>query len=333
MKAFLLGAVATLILTRAPSAVSAQTIQGRVVDEESTRPIVGAVVTLLDEAGVRLRGTLTNADGVFSIPTGDVRSTRIRIEMMGRQTVDSGLVPSGGSPFLTIPLRPNPIRLNGIDVRGSRRCSRDVTVARETLVVWDEVQKALRAESITREQVRYRFHVVRTQRVLRGGYGWPVGETTREGVRQAEDPFRTLEPRAIEREGYVRSVNGVPLIYGPNTGVLLSPGFESTHCFSLAREDDRPGQIGLVFEPVPGRRIPDIEGVLWIDETSSELRTLEFRYANLPAGLTTGTYSGRAEFERLPQGTWIIRRWQLRTPVIVEEGVVREIEQPPPQLH
>jgi hypothetical protein len=74
--------------------------------------------------------------------------------------------------------------------------------------------------------------------------------------------------------------------------------------------------IGLSFEPVPGRELTDITGVLWLDEASSELRSLEFRYTQLPYEIRDDRIGGTVEFMPLPSGTWIVHRWQIRMPAL-----------------
>src|SRR5690606_25355373 len=61
--------------------------------------------------------------------------------------------------------------------------------------------------------------------------------------------------------------------------------------------------------------LPDIGGVLWLDEASAELRELEYRYHHMPRALARGEYSGFAAFHRVPGGGWIILRWHIRSPV------------------
>ena len=97
---------------------------------------------------------------------------------------------------------------------------------------------------------------------------------------------------------------------GPSIEVLLSRAFQDAHCFAL-RRDRRRERIGLTFEPLPGGRLSDIEGVLWLAEATGELRTLEFSYVRLPSSVPRGRYEGSAGFRRLEDGAWIIDQWRL----------------------
>ena len=74
------------------------------------------------------------------------------------------------------------------------------------------------------------------------------------------------------------------------------------------------GQIGLAFQPIPERKKPDIKGVLWMDEKSAELQTLEFSYSWLPNDVRPVDFGGVVSFFRLPGGRWIVRSWRIRMP-------------------
>jgi hypothetical protein len=75
-----------------------------------------------------------------------------------------------------------------------------------------------------------------------------------------------------------------------------------------------PDAVGLGFEPVKGRKVPEIKGTLWVDRASAELRTLTYEYVNVPSAVRAEGLGGRLEFQRLPGGSWIIRDWYIRMP-------------------
>jgi hypothetical protein len=320
--------VATLALP-----ASSQSVRGRVIDEAGEVPMAGAIVSLLDPGGTRVRAVLTNQSGVFVL-RATPGSYRLRVEMIGRRSVEASLfqvVEAEDPAPQTIRMPVQPIVLSGIDVRGAGRCDGSQRAAQQTYLVWAEAEKALRATSLTTEQPLYRFHVTRFARVLNPQKrGDVLLESRNDEVSVRADPFTSLPPAEIERDGYVREEGRETLIYGPNTDVLLSREFQSSHCLGLRRDRKRPEQIGLTFEPVGGRNVPEIEGVLWLDAASAELRTLEFEYRNMPARLIRGTYSGSADFIRLQEGTWIIRRWLLGGPAREEGAEVLRIERVAP---
>jgi hypothetical protein len=120
----------------------------------------------------------------------------------------------------------------------------------------------------------------------------------------------------LATEGYHTFENGQHNLSGPNSDVLLSSDFLATHCFFLRRDRERPQEIGLAFEPVPGRPMTDIEGVMWLNERTAELRSLEFSYTHLHRDLPAGDYGGTAEFQRLPSGGFIVRTWEIYSPIV-----------------
>jgi hypothetical protein len=327
------GAPLVLLLWLAGAqALAAQSVSGRVIDEGGAVPLAGAIVTLLDPGGTRVRSVLTNQSGFFTVPASP-GSYRLRVEMIGRQTVEAPTfqVAEDAAPAAqTIRMPVEPLTLSGIEARSAGRCDGGERAAQETYAVWEEAEKALRAASLTSEQPLYRFHVTHFVRDLDARNRKVLKETRNAQVSVRSDPFHSLPPAELERGGYLRQEMGETVIYGPNTEVLLSPGFQATHCLGLRRDRSRPEQIGLTFKPVDGRELPDIEGVLWLDAASAELRTLEFQYENLYPWLTRGAYTGTADFVRLEEGTWIIRRWQISSPLREEGAEVLRIERAPP---
>jgi len=73
---------------------------------------------------------------------------------------------------------------------------------------------------------------------------------------------------------------------------------------------------------VEGPRVIDIQGTMWLDAATSELRRLDFEYENLDLDVDTRQLGGTVEFARLPSGAWIVRDWAIRVPII-EQGPAR----------
>jgi hypothetical protein len=64
----------------------------------------------------------------------------------------------------------------------------------------------------------------------------------------------------------------------------------------------------------PHRGITEIEGTLWVDRETSELRLLEYRYAGVRPEYAAVNVGGFVEFLRLPTGSWLVNRWAIRMP-------------------
>jgi hypothetical protein len=127
-------------------------------------------------------------------------------------------------------------------------------------------------------------------------------------------PFGSLDPEQLSRSGFVQNDLGGPVFYGPDAALLVSDVFLDDHCFRVRRENGRD-ELGLLFEPVGGRNVPEIVGVLWLDSASVALRRLEWKYTNLAIWSRQGQPAGSIEFSQLPDGAWFVRRWMLRAPV------------------
>jgi hypothetical protein len=127
-------------------------------------------------------------------------------------------------------------------------------------------------------------------------------------------PFSAIDPVTLARDGYVvGNVDNGWYYFAPDETVLLSEPFAATHCFRVVRQPDRTGQIGVSFAPVPRRQVADITGVLWVDQETSELREVVFRFVNAGA-MSQYDAGGFTRFRRVPSGTWIVDEWKLSAP-------------------
>jgi hypothetical protein len=104
--------------------------------------------------------------------------------------------------------------------------------------------------------------------------------------------------------------------YGPDVAVFFSDAFLRTHCFRLIPPpEDAPDLLGLGFEPVKGRSVSDIEGVLWLDRARNGLVRLDYRYTGLWDWVPRGSAGGELRFGRLAAGQPVLTAWTIRAPV------------------
>src|SRR5690606_34599315 len=103
---------------------------------------------------------------------------------------------------------------------------------------------------------------------------------------------------------------------GVDASALLSDAFLRSHCFRIERNGRQPGVVGLAFEPIDRGGMPDIEGVLWVDQRTAELQHLEFTFTRHlhPIAVPRAPFGGRVEFRRLANGAWVVDGWWLRMP-------------------
>ena len=301
-----------------PHRTAAQTVSGTVVNEAGGAPVRGALVSLLDAAGKRVGSALTDAQGAFALRAPAAGEFRVRAERVGMSSAASEPLPlaAGEARVLRLATRSVAVMLEGIQVQaGDRGCVVSPGAGASTAALWDEARKALDAAEFTREQKASVFAIRRYRRVL---------DPERFTVRQAEEdsatgryasPFTALPAEDLASGGYVRTRGDETLFFPPDASVLLSETFLDQHCFRVRRgRGENAGQVGLEFEPVRGRTLPDVRGVLWLDAANAELRTLDYAFTGVKLGSDATPWGGRVHFDRLPSGGWIVRRWSLRMP-------------------
>ncbi|MYI07500.1 MAG: carboxypeptidase regulatory-like domain-containing protein [Gemmatimonadetes bacterium] len=297
---------------------SAQAVRGRLMDLQSSEGVGGAMMTLVDRQDSHLGSTLTRASGLFEIEAPSPGRYRVKAERIGYATAWSDYfeIDVGDTLAIEIAAQVEAISLEGIEVQGEARCrvrpEEGLAVAR----VWDEARKALAAAAWTQERGIYRYEMLHITRDLD-----PDGRTVtwedrvlQQSLRQS--PYRARPAAELIESGFARLTADESSYFAPDAAVLLSDPFLDTHCFRLRRDARRaPGLIGLAFEPVPGRRLPEIAGTLWLDPADGELQWLDFRYVNLPLPVPLArAASGRVDFKPMPNGTWIVESWQIRMP-------------------
>lgn len=312
----------TLLL---PAAASAQTVLVRVLDAETSGPLVGALAYLVDSDGRTARNVLTDERGralFLGMPAG---SYAVRVEMIGMATTETELfdVPEGTTITRDVRIESRAIELAGLEVElESGRCT--VRPGAEGLLVaeiWDEARKALSAASLTDERDSYRYETIMYDRRIDRETGVVLSEerNRREGFMKT--PFESHPAEDLVQNGFVQR-DGKDYVYmAPDATVLLSDAFLDTHCFRIADAGaGEAGLIGLGFEPTGERKsVPDISGIMWLTRETAELQWLEFHYEYLDPEQTSPEVGGRVDFQRMPDGTWIVPEWWIRMPVLATQ--------------
>jgi hypothetical protein len=296
----------------------AQSVRGTLVEEGSGSPIPAAFVVLQDTAGQALSSTLTSVRGTWLLRAPAPGTYRLRADRIGYSSFESEAftLAQGEDATRLLAVGVAPVELSSLAVQGAGGgCQVLEADGLEVYRVWEEARKALAAIVWTGQQPYYRFDAVHYQRSL-SPEGVPASAVEYEEVRYfGRHPFRSIPTRDLVLGGFVQSISGTTQYYGPDAEVMLSTEFLRRHCFQLIEAGD-DGLVGLEFEPVDDRRVTDISGTMWLDAASAELRRLDFRYENLELPVDTEGLGGSVEFDRLPSGAWIVRRWAIRVPVI-----------------
>lgn len=306
-----------------PESGRAQGIQIRVVDSVTTAALSGALVALVDGRGAVTVEGLTSANGyrTFFVPAGRYR---VRVRRVGFRPYVSDPLDLAPARAVMVMVQSEPVVLSTIVISARSSCrSLGSRTSQALATVWGEATKALEASQLTLvdlQGIGRAWTYVKTA----GGSNVSVKSDTAYFTVSDTRPFGALDPDTLAAKGYVigGAMSGWSY-FGPDETVLLSPSFARTHCFRLVRERAAPGMIGVAFEPVRGRKTADIAGVVWLDQRTSELRRIVFRYVN--AGFVS-RYGGGGEtnFRRLPSGAWLISSWYLRSPnLAMQRGTIR----------
>jgi hypothetical protein len=306
--------VAALASVMAPTTATSQVVSGTVVFPDSASPASGLLVEARPVSGTPQR-TLTNGRGVFSIALVRADSVVVRVLRIGYgPTVTHPVfVAAGDSVNLRIVLDNRPYHLAGVTVRGSSRCGRRANA--DGWLLWEQALTLLQSVDLTVRDASVQIRTVEYQ-----------GPTTEEGItRVYHDSLLRLVPPlgtlpdvyydSLFERGFVRrnAPDTSVIYYGADARVLADERFGSAYCFRTpTAADSAPGFVSVEFTPVVRRRTTDIEGTLWFDEASLELKRIDFDYVQLPAGHNVKGPGGYVEFAKLPNGQWIASGWMLR---------------------
>lgn len=331
-------ALLAALLATAP-ALGAQVVRGTVVDSAGGTPVPGAVVRLVPAEG----GAAVDE----SAPPGSVALTDergrfvLRAPVAGRWVVEAkriGVRPARSAPLdlaagesreVALGVAPVTTRLTAVRVLGDAQCAERVASADETATLWEEVRAALTATRLTRES-GVPTTLTKYRRRLNPRTGDAL-EARRIATGPGADRFASESAEWLSAHGWiVRQSDDGHVYHAPDAAVLLAAAFVRDHCFRPMLADTARELVGLAFEPAAHRKLPDISGVLWLDARSHELRRLDYRYTQLPHGVRYDGAGGFVEFERVPTGAWIVRRWAIRMPeVAVRAGAAQSAQSAP----
>ncbi|HEX8322205.1 carboxypeptidase-like regulatory domain-containing protein [Longimicrobium sp.] len=307
----------------ASAQLSAQTVGGTVVEIATGEPIQGAVVALVDSLGRRREAVLSDPQGQYSLQVPAPGTYRVRAERVGYAAASSPALAldSGEQVRQQLSMSPVHVTLDAVVARGvPRACTIRPENGEQAARVWDEARKALDATHLGGRAGAYEFRV----RLFRRTLAFPrlaiVDSTSSVQSGYSRQPFATPVERLVTH-GYME-VEGDSIVFrAPDAPTLLSDAFLDHHCFSLIRgRGTEAGMVGLAFAPVRDRRLPDVQGTLWLDGQTGHLRYLEYTYTRLPFASSDARLGGRVDFVQLPAGGWIVSRWRIRMPILVREN-------------
>ena len=309
--------LALLAIAVAPAALAAQTVRGVAVDP-TERPLAGVVVQLIDSVSGIAARALTNERGEFRLVSarpGTFRARRAAHRLPSRDLRARRTQAEPGSGAAAHARRTRHFARHDARRRQKRLPHRTRFGHRGVLGVGAGAHGAT-ATQLSGAARNLQATTVTYERTLD-----PSGRRVqRQSVNLSSDfvtqPWRSLSADSLHRGGFVvTDRDGSVTYYAPGIDVLLSSTFVEDHCIHLITAKDMPS-VGIGFEPNANRKdFPEIRGTLWLDRATSELRRLEFKYANIPAQ-QEGIAAGEMDFIRMKNGAWAVSRWSIKMPVI-----------------
>jgi hypothetical protein len=274
---------------------------------------------VLQLQGEEVGRVLSNAAGRFIMRAPSSGRFTVRADRIGfaSTTSDPLLLAVGDTVDIQMVAQVQAIELEGLAVEGERRCEVRPEAGRAVATVWEEARKALAAAEFTDQTGLFRYRIVRFTREMDEQGRRVLTEQRRAAQGYQRTPFESRPADVLAEEGYMKPDPDGDLYYAPDASVLLSDPFLDTHCLGLTMgRGEAQGLVGVSFEPIPGRDLPEIRGTVWIDPGTSELRRLDYQYENLDPGIRSDAVGGRVVFQGLPDGTWIVREWRIRMPSV-----------------
>lgn len=261
------------------STLAAQSVRGTLVETSTQRPISGARMILLGDGAAEVASTLTNPEGGFLLRAPGPGTYRVRIDRIGfrSHTSDAFSLAAGETRAYDLAAPVQAISLRGVTARGERRCRLRPQEGLATHRVWEEARKALALSAWAQEERVFRYELELFERTLDPPTLQVIEEHVRPQAGFHAQPFRSVAAEKLRSGGFVQEAEGGAFydFYAPDAAVLLSDAFLDTHCLRVVQgQAEREGQVGLAFEPVRRRDVPEIRGTFWLDEGSSLLREL-----------------------------------------------------------
>lgn len=312
-------AAVVALLAAGSVAARAQVVRVTLRDSTTAAPVVGALVSAIDTAGQVRADGLSSAAGVVTLRVPFAGRWAIGIRRIGVQprTLPGVRVDAVGTATVLVALQNLRYQLPPVQVRATGVCGRRPEGADRVAVLWEQVTLALRSAVLSRgDSVSLPImRIAEFRRELDTRLVEQKSTLLAEAMGTGR-PFSAADADSLEQLGYVRVEADSTITYlAPDETVLLSDAFLRTHCFTA------PNTAGeevaeLRFKPVKGRRLPDVEGTLYLDAASGALRSIDFRYVAKPDVIARDAKfaGGSVSLRRLPNGRWIVNHWVIRMP-------------------
>ncbi len=294
-----------------PQPASAQTLRGTIRDRVTALPIRGAFLELLDTAGSRVSGTLSDSSGHFRF---DVVPGRygLRAQAIGYadERQSPGDLAAGEERALAISLPPSPVRLPALSVEAAPRCRLKADTSGAVALAWAEARRSLNLAMWSMSESGLSM-VARTEGSVRQAGFRQEHEVVQDTV-TGRPPYLTVALDSVRDRGLFQPGQERTWFFAPGPDYILSDDFLKAHCFSLRRS--RSG-IALDFLPTLAGGEGEIRGTLWLDGRTRQLKRIDFRFNDTRHPVDVRGADGTLKFQRSPEGYLLINEWEVRVPV------------------
>lgn len=284
-------------------------------------PAAGVVV-VVRRAGetVDFGRTVTGVQGRYwlRLPEDSVEVSALRV---GQRPVVllRGRFATGQQREIARTLEDAPVQLVAFFAAAEARCETSRRLPAPVSRAFTEARTALLASQLVAADgsARVRYRIATEERSLRDDAVTAVSTTGFEA--DSLRAFRSAPVDSVLTAGFVvRSLDGGTIYRAPDAETLVDDRFLQSYCLHPVASKSSPAhEVGIGFRPVRSRRgIVEIEGTLWLDLATAELRRFEFAYLGLARTEQRTLPGGSVEFIRLPDGIWLAQRWQLRMPKV-----------------
>ena len=308
---------ALLLLATGP--LQAQEIRVRVTEPGRSNMAVGVLVSLLGPDGAALATSVTNDAGRVRL-TAPAGTYRLLVERPGYADTSRTVTVTAALDSLTIAHAARRPALAARLLAVPAPCTAPGRIPAEAAGLWAEASKALRTVAATEDGRVITFSLAAFQRTLSASLR-KDDEQLNTLLGAANRPANAAPAGVLATEGYL-SGQGSPGWRAPDVAVLAAPEFVQSHCFGVVTGvEGREGYTGVRFAPAASTRV-DIEGTMWIDPASRELKVVDYRFTGGSPDWHPERFGGSLEIHRAELGFWVTRFWYQRVPR-VEAGKLR----------
>ena len=306
--------LAFLIVLAAPGALAAQQRPDVVtgVVRSGGVPVPYAVVDL----GTGRGRQFTDDSGAFRFAGVPAGSHRLLARQVGYRPFDSTVVKVAGTPLsIAVDLEPLVVQLAEITVTTSRACTTpglpDSSVAPQLVALFDQIDENAERYAMLADSFPFRYRLSRT--FADYDAQGRIVETTTDTVGDVSSSRVRYRPGSVLATGLGPERTLAPVVRLPTLSDFADSAFKANHCFFYAGTVDRDAGRYVRFDyvPVVTLRTPDIEGEVYLDARTYQVRSATIRLtrvARAMPGLLSA--SSTLSFAELYPNIVIMRRME-----------------------